>query len=204
MTRLRLLGALVLAGLTVVACSSSGNSPGPDVSHASSISTPAESLTASFSPAPASTTESTPTSAAPTSSAPPTQPTVTPKSTCTNISVRVLPGGASPGQEIAAVQYTNAGTTSCVLVGYPTVTLLLHGQRIGSPSVPATPAVASRRQLAPGQVAESLVHDYTQTCQAPLSDSVRVTVPGTEQLYLRPGMQLRACLLRIDKLGAPE
>jgi hypothetical protein len=116
----------------------------------------------------------------------------------------VLPGGASPGQEIAAVQYTNAGSTACLLVGYPTVTLLLHGQRIGTPSVPSTPDRTSSRQLAPGEIAESLVHDYTQTCQAPLSDSVRVTVPGTTQTYLRPGMQLRACLLRVDRLGAPE
>ena len=102
------------------------------------------------------------------------------------------------------MQYTNAGSTPCVLVGYPTVTLLLHGQRIGVPSLPSTPEITSTRRLAPGDVAESLVHDYTQTCQAPLSDSVRVTVPGTAQTYLRPSLQLRACIVRVDRLAAPE
>jgi hypothetical protein len=29
-------------------------------------------------------------------------------------------------------------------------------------------------------------------------------VPGSSHVYLRPGMQLRACLLRVDKLGAAE
>lgn len=116
----------------------------------------------------------------------------------------MLLGGAAQGQEIIAVQYTNAGTSPCLLVGYPTVTLLRAGQRIGAPSLPSTPGIPSSRRLTPGDVAESLVHDYTQTCQAPLSDTIQVTVPGTSQLYLRPGLQRRACLLRVDKLSAPE
>ena len=194
---MRRLGVLLLAGMTIAACSSSGNAPGPNLSSASPTPTPVPTES-STTPSPESLTASVPTSEAAPTSSPPTQPSVAPKSTCTDISVRVLPGGASPGQEIAAVQYTNAGTTSCLLVGYPTVTLLLHGQRIGLPSSPSTPDRASSRQLAPGEIAESLVHDYTQTCQAPLSDSIRVTVPGTTQTYLRPGMQLRACRLRID------
>jgi hypothetical protein len=116
----------------------------------------------------------------------------------------VLPGGASPGQEIAAVQFTNAGSTACELVGYPTVQLFLHNNPIGTKSQPSTPSAVSSRRLAPGEIAESLVHDYTQTCQAPLSDTVRVIVPGTSHTYLRPGLQMRGCLLRVDKLGAPE
>jgi hypothetical protein len=116
----------------------------------------------------------------------------------------VLPGGASPGEEIAAVQFTNTGHATCILVGYPTVTLSLRGQQIGLPSQPSTPGVQSLRQLAPGEVAESLVHDYTQTCQAPLSDTVKVVVPGSAQTYLRPQFQLRACVVRVDRLGAPQ
>jgi hypothetical protein len=83
------------------------------------------------------------------------------------------------------------------------VTLLLNGKVIGRPSEPAS-EVKSRRTLRPGQVAESLLHDYTQTCQAPLSDSVRVQVPGTRQTIIRPDMQLRACVLRVDRLTAPD
>jgi hypothetical protein len=117
--------------------------------------------------------------------------------------VRVIPGGASFGQEIAAVQYVNSGHTTCMLVGYPTVTLLLHGNPIGRPSEPSSTA-PSQRTLHPGDIAESLVHDYTQTCQAPLSDSVKVQAPGLDQTTVRPDMQLRACVLRVDKLGAPD
>jgi hypothetical protein len=119
------------------------------------------------------------------------------------LTVRVLPGGASFGEQVAGLQYTNAGSTTCTLAGYATVTLLLHGQVIGRPSEPASPA-KSVRTLRPGQVAESLLHDYTQTCQAPLSDSVQVQVPGTAQTIIRPGMQLRACVLRVGRLTAPE
>jgi hypothetical protein len=117
--------------------------------------------------------------------------------------VRVLPGGATFGEQIAGLQFTNAGAKTCLLVGYPTVTLLLHGQVIGRPSEPSSAAKSTRR-LRPGQVAESLLHDYTQTCQAPLSDSVRVQVPGTSQTIIRPGMQLRACVLRVDRFSAPD
>jgi hypothetical protein len=33
---------------------------------------------------------------------------------------------------------------------------------------------------------------------------VRVQVPGTPQTVIRPGMQLRACVLRVDRLTPPE
>jgi hypothetical protein len=119
------------------------------------------------------------------------------------VTVRVLPGGASFGEEIAAVQFVNSGVKTCTLVGYPTVTLRLHGRKIGAASQPSSTS-RSMRTLHPGDVAESLVHDYTQTCQAPLSDSVQVQLPGTSITYVRPHMQLRACVLRVDRLGAPD
>jgi hypothetical protein len=114
----------------------------------------------------------------------------------------VIPGGASIGQEIAALQFTNNGSAPCRLAGYPSVTLLRHGQPIGRPSQPSTTA-ASGRNLAPGAVAESLLHNYVGNCQAPISDSVRVVAPGSTQTVVRP-MQLRACVVRVDKLDAPN
>ena len=116
---------------------------------------------------------------------------------------RVTPGGARFGEQIAGLQFTNEGTATCVLAGYPTVSLLLDGRVIGQPSQPASDTESLRR-LRPGEVAESLLHDYTQTCQAPLSDSVRVQVPGSAQIVIRPDMELRACVLRVDKLGPPD
>jgi hypothetical protein len=119
------------------------------------------------------------------------------------VTVRVIRGSASPGQEIAALQFINSGSDTCTLVGYPTVTLLRNGSQIGQPSQPSSDAESSR-QLAPGETAESLLHDYTQTCNTPLSDAIKVRVPGTTMTVLRPGIQLRACILRVDKLGAPD
>ena len=115
----------------------------------------------------------------------------------------MIPGGASPGEEIAAVQFVNTGNAKCVLAGYPTVILMRDGKRIGKPSQPASDRPSSRT-LKPGAIAESLVHDYTQTCQAPLSDTVKVLIPGTAKSYLRPHFELRACILRVARLGAPD
>jgi hypothetical protein len=199
----RRIGALLIAGLALSACTSSGKTSTPPASSAAPISTPAPTTQPATTSAPAtSAPASTPASAS--GSGTDGTGSASPKTTCTDLSIRVLPGGASPGQEIAAVQFTNAGSSACELVGYPTVQLLLHGNQIGTKSQPSTPGTVSSRRLAPGETAESLVHDYTQTCQAPLSDTVRVVVPGTTHIYLRPGLQLRACVLRVDKLGAPE
>ena len=205
--------ALTVAALTLLAaCSSSkNNAAGSGTPTGVSTSpTPTPTLvptlpTVSLSSSSPRASSDLPTSASVTHSASPSPtPTQTvPQTTCTSLSVRVLPGGASPGQEIAAIQFTNTGNTRCVVAGYPVVTLLRKGKRIGKPSEPSTTAVSSRT-LRPGAVAESLLHDYTQTCQAPLSDSVRVRLPGTDINYLRPQMQLRACVLRVDRLGAPE
>jgi hypothetical protein len=115
--------------------------------------------------------------------------------------VRVIRGSAIPGQEIAALQFVNSGHASCVLVGYPSVTLLRKGKAIGHPSQPSS-SRRSMRALRPGEVAESLLRDYS-SCNAPLSDNVRVTVPGTSKSAVRPA-ELRACTVRIDRLGAPR
>jgi hypothetical protein len=113
----------------------------------------------------------------------------------------VIRGSASAGQEIAALQFTNAGSKTCVLNGFPTATLLRNGKQIGTPSLPASSATSSRT-LAPGDVAESVLHDYT-SCQAPLSDQLKLVVPGSTVTAVRPA-QLRGCVLRVTKLGPPE
>lgn len=116
--------------------------------------------------------------------------------------VRVIRGSAATGREFAALQFTNTGRTSCVLNGYASVTLLLHGKQIGKASTPAGSATSSRR-LAPGATAESKLNDYVMNCQASLSDQIRTQVPGSTITAVRPG-QLRACTLRVSPLGAPE
>lgn len=110
----------------------------------------------------------------------------------------MINGSAAPGREFAALQFTNTRTTACVLEGYPSVTLLRNGKQIGTASQPATPAT-SRRTVGPGETVQSDLSDFT-TCQAPLSDTIRVVVPGSTQVYSRP-LQLRACTLRVSPLG---
>lgn len=114
----------------------------------------------------------------------------------------MIRGSAIAGQEIAALQFTNTGASPCLLAGYASVTLLRGGEPLGDPSQPASAATTSR-VLQPGDVAESLLRNYTQNCQAPLSDAIHVVAPGMSTSTERP-MQLRACTLRVDPLGPPE
>lgn len=212
MTRFRvgvLLVGVALIGGSVAACTSSTNGTAQT---APTTSVTASSSSPSVAPLPTAAAPSTPaasmtTSAPTTTAATPTTPATTtnapaaPRSTCTSVSVRVIRGSASLGQEIAALQFSNSGSTRCVLNGFPTVTLLLKGARLGQPSQPGSIGT-STRTLAPGDTAESLLHDYTN-CQAPLSDEIRVVVPGSTIAAIRPG-QMRGCVLRVDKLGPPE
>ncbi len=101
------------------------------------------------------------------------------------------------GAEIAALQFTNAGTAACRLGGFPTVVLLRSGSPVGTPSQPTGQQPRTMR-LAPGDTVQSMLTDYS-SCSAPLSDQVRVTVPGLALTSTRP-IQLRACTLRVAPL----
>jgi hypothetical protein len=208
MTRARRTSALVvgiaLLG-SVTACTTSGH-PSAQVT-----SSPA-AVTAPSTPPPTPTTAVAPSSTPPSSPAPTSTSVVStpapassaaPRSTCTTVTVRVIRGSASLGQEIASLQFTNEGTRTCVLVGFPTVALLRKGQQIGNSSQPSSLGT-SKRTLAPGEIAESILHDYTQTCNAPLSDSLRVQVPGSATTAIRPGVVMRGCILRVDSLRPPQ
>lgn len=204
--------ALLLAAATAVAlagCSSSGSGAG--------TSTPATSAPAPSTPATSSSpptvtptrptptaTSSTPapTSQTPRSSATSSPPTFT--TTCAKLTTRVIPGGAVRGAEIAALQYVNDGPAPCRVSGFPTVTLIRKGKKVGTPSQP-NGRPAKTIMLQAGEVAESLLRDFS-TCNAPLADHARVTVPGRTPsdttTVVRP-VRLRACLLRVDPLGPP-
>jgi uncharacterized protein DUF4232 len=202
---------LTVALMVPLAAACTSRSAGSDRSTATST---APTVPASSTSAPPSSSAAAPTTPAAPSSTAPKHPSTThrsvtvappvvaaPRSTCTAVTVRVIRGSAARGLEFAALQFTNDGTKRCTLAGYPTVNLRLKGKRIGTVSQPAT-SKSSSRTLAPGDTAESRLNDYTD-CQAPLSDQIRVVVPGSSQSAIRPG-QLRACTLRVSALGAPE
>jgi Protein of unknown function (DUF4232) len=196
-TRALFAGVMVLAALTACRASTPGNgtasSAPPD---SSSVQPPASSLPDSV---PTSSEPGTPTSSP--SSPAASSSSAAPRSSCTQITIRVIRGSASPGAEFAALQFVNAGSQACTLVGYPAVTLVLNGKTVGRPSQPASTA-DSRIELKPGDTAESKLNDFSG-CQAPLSDNVRVVAPGSTISAVRPA-QLRACTLRVSALAVPE
>jgi len=212
--------ALLVGGAvagTVAGCTSAvprNPSPPPSRTHTTRTSAPAPSTTAPTHRPRPSTTAPKPTrtrsSSAPASSspAPTSAPASTshappaPTSTCTDVGIRVIRGGAEQGTEIAALQFTNDGSASCVLVGYPRAVLLRQGAAIGAPSQPGGPLPGRAMQLRPGQTVQSLLRDFS-SCQAPLSDEVRVTVPGSTIHAARPA-DLRACTLRVGQLTKPS
>lgn len=157
-------------------------------------------------PGPTDTTDTTPVSSSPaastsaTSASPSvtsTKPTPPGLATCTSaqLGVRVLRGGAIAGQEIALITFTNTSTTKCAMFGYPGVSLRLHNALLGKPaerSIVKPKAVS----LAPGAAAETTITDFS-SCQAPVSDTVRVYAPDQTAFVDKP-LELRGCRLFID------
>jgi hypothetical protein len=195
--------ACTLAVLAVVCgCTTSGKPSARQGTPAASIGSAAESaapsgtpsITDSGPPAPSSTAAATTSRPAVTHSV--TQPAL-PRDTCLldQLSVRVIPGGAVPGREIAAITFTNTSGVACSMVGFPGVSLRLAGKLVGSPAVRSSTPIKTVH-LAPNGQAQAVVSDFS-TCQAPLSDTVRIYPPNLTQYVDRP-FQLRACRLQVD------
>lgn len=216
MSRRRVAGAATLAvagALALAACHSTSGSPVASASSPPSlpVSTPAlpssppstsvipttppsrstaHPSTPRTTPHPSSTAPTTPpSSTAPTS--PPTSP-VPAGNTCTSdqLSVRAMYGGATPGQELALLIITNTSTSTCSLRGYPDVQLQQHGHDLGKPAVDTRARVRTVTLHAGGTAQVRLT--ASTTCQAPLSDHVRVRPPGTDR-YLTAALELRGC-----------
>jgi hypothetical protein len=117
--------------------------------------------------------------------------------TCTSaqLTIRVLRGGAVAGKEIAAITFTNGSTTTCAMFGYPGVSLRLHNALLGQPAERSVVQPKSV-SLAPGAGAEAVITDFS-SCQAPVSDTVRVYAPDQKPFVDKP-LELRGCRLFID------
>lgn len=202
MTRRALVCLVCLVGLmclplVLTGCTTSGKGS------AGTISSPPSSASSSGTDTGTGTAAPTGTTAAASTTAPTTPATSTPgsllKGACsfTQLAVRVIPGGAASGQEIALITFTNVSTTSCTLYGYPGVSLRLNGQLIGTPATRTADTLPTPKlvRLAQGEQAQAMLTDFS-SCQAPLSDTVRVYPPNSTQFADRPA-QLRACHLEI-------
>jgi hypothetical protein len=123
-----------------------------------------------------------------------------PKDTCTGsqLTVRVIRGGAIPAQEIALITFTNSGTSTCSMFGFPGVSLRLKGAQVGQPAL-RSPVAAHTVRLLPGEQAQAQITDFS-SCEASLSDTVRVYPPNLKTFVDKP-IELRACRFEVDPVS---
>ena len=181
-----MLAGAALAAVSVLAGCATGSSPAADdTSSAVVTSTPP--------PPPTQVTSVPATSTAPTTPAHETTSAhAQPTNTCTNLTIRVLQGGAVQQAEIAAVTFVNDSAKACSISGYPSVVLLHQGSTLVT-ATPKSGTVAQSVRLAPGAQAESRLTDHS-TCDADLSDTIEVTAPnGAAGGKLTRPFQLRGC-----------
>ena len=115
--------------------------------------------------------------------------------TSTQLKVRALRGSAAAGQEFALITFTNASSAVCTMFGFPGVSLRLNNALLGRPAERSGKA-PSTVTLEPGAQAEAPLTDFS-SCQAPVSDTVRVYPPNQRAFVDRP-LALRGCRVVID------
>ena len=189
-------GVIGLAGCTSSAGSGSGSS-GPSTGNLATAITPIPGSAAST---PASTSAAPTSSAAPSKTATttvPPKPTPTGPAACTStqLKVRALRGSAAAGQEFALITFTNTASAACTLFGFPGVSLRLNNALLGRPAERSGKA-PSTVTLEPGAQAEASLTDFS-SCQAPVSDTVRVYPPNQRAFVDRP-LALRGCRVVVD------
>jgi hypothetical protein len=119
--------------------------------------------------------------------------------TASQLAVGVAKGGASLGQEIAVLSFTNTSQTPCTLSGYPTAILETSGgATLGKPAVRLAGNI-SLVLLAPTKSAQANLTADTR-CNAAESSAVRVSAPGVPGATDVP-VALRACGLHITPLA---
>jgi hypothetical protein len=187
----------VAGGLLLLAGCTTGSTPGRDTATTSTAPPPVRT-TAPTVTAPHTIVSTPPVPPPSTDSRQPSSTAATPSgNTCTDLTVRVLEGGATPGREIAAVTFDNDSGRACSLSGYPTVVLTLKGNTIAT-ATPAPGTVAQPVRLAPGGQAQAMITDRS-TCNAPLSDTIAVTAPnGAAGGKLTRAFKLRGCTVYVD------
>ena len=183
-------GVIGLAGCTSSAGSGSGSS-GPSTGNLATAITPipgsAASTPASTSAAPSKTA---------TTTVPPKPTPIGPAAcTSTQLKVRALRGSAAAGQEFALITFTNASSAVCTMFGFPGVSLRLNNALLGRPAERSGKA-PSTVTIEPGAQAEASLTDFS-SCQAPVSDTVRVYPPNQRAFVDRP-LALRGCRVVID------
>ncbi|MEO8889335.1 MAG: DUF4232 domain-containing protein [Jatrophihabitantaceae bacterium] len=215
------LATVLAAGALALTACATGSGSGPTTSPTgdstpslqtsplSPAPTPPTSPTATTSPhSPKTPTPATIATIAPTATrrpAPSGGGTTAPADYCTasQLRMRILPGGAEPNYEIAAVTFTNTSSSSCSLSGYPAVQLRRGGRTLATASPDSSSPVQVVR-LGPGVQAQAQIRDKI-TCQAPLSDSIHAVGPAPlTSLAIDSStsyVQMRGCTVTVDPIA---
>ncbi|WP_157855867.1 DUF4232 domain-containing protein [Streptomyces aureocirculatus] len=209
-----LLAALVATGTLVLgACGGDGDDEGkspPTPAPADAASTASDPGTdpasAPGTPEPADTPPAKSTAPPTGRTAPPTsaparppaqRPAATPRCTTDHLALSLGRIDAGAGNRYAPLVFTNTGTTTCALRGYPGVSLLdASGDRVGHPakrSGSMLPAV----KLAPGKHAYAALHTIapglTDKPCWPRAQRVNVYPPGSKAALRAPARSFEVC-----------
>ncbi len=146
-----LIGSSLIAAVLIAGCQGGSAAGG----------SPASSLTVSPSAGPAMIT--TTTTPAPAGANVPLKPavsgaSVTPECKAAGLTLAVGSGDAAAGHFYVALNFTNSGTSTCVMQGFPGVSYVTgdSGTQVGQPAV-RSGTIGSSVTLAPGAVASSIV-----------------------------------------------
>lgn len=188
-----LAGAVTLTGCTSSASKGHGAAAGNTTPTVSGVPTDTGIDTG----VPVPTDSTTPTTSAP--ATPSTSTVALPADTCRGpqLTLRLIRGGAIPLQEIALITFTNTGTTECSMFGFPGVSLRAAGKQLGQAL--RSPIAAKTVRLMPGEQAQAQITDFS-SCQAPLSDTVRIYPPNLTTYVDKP-FELRACRFQVDPVS---
>ncbi|SEO06448.1 DUF4232 domain-containing protein [Actinacidiphila rubida] len=167
-------GAVTLLAVAATAC---GNGGPPRSASSSSLLPPGTSASAAASPSPSSPESATPAPPSATSGPPQPAPTAagsasapaarasgTPGSRCTVTGLRMRLGTPDhgAGSVYYPLRFTNTGSRTCTLDGYPGVSLIRgDGSTIGRPA-DRTPPHGTTVEVAPGQTVEADLHTLNQ------------------------------------------
>lgn len=109
-----------------------------------------------------------------------------------SLTVRAVRDSGAGQVQSATVQITNPAATACTLTGPPQIQLFAQGTPIGTPSTPAGSPTGT--SLTPRATASSELSGPS-TCNAPVSQIARVTLPGSS-FFVDVPLTMRACPLQ--------
>ncbi|MCL2780893.1 MAG: DUF4232 domain-containing protein [Actinomycetia bacterium] len=128
----------------------------------------------------------------------PAAPSAVPACAGRDLAVAVQRGSGTAGEQFADILFTNKGTATCSLAGFPTVQLLVGGRLVGTPAARST-SPARTVKLAPGATAAAALTNDS-TCDADNSDAVQV-IPPNDTTRFQARLLFRVCAMTVEPIS---